>query len=157
MIRLRPYERTDAGGLLALFRETVRVVNSRDYTPEQIAAWSSDEIDSVAWADRFDGRFADVAESEGRPVGFADMTRGGYLDRLFVAASHQRQGVATLLIGRMIEHAREAGLPAIETDASITAKPFFERLGFRVRRQQSVECRGETLTNFRMKRIIDET
>lgn len=95
------------------------------------------------------------AESHGRPVGFADMTRDGHLDRLFVAASHQRQGVATSLIERMIEHARETGIQAIETDASITAKPFFERFGFAVRRQQSVACRGVKLTNYRMTRIID--
>ncbi len=35
---------------LALFRDTIRQVNSRDYSPEQIRAWASDDIDPVAWA-----------------------------------------------------------------------------------------------------------
>lgn len=155
MIRLRPYERADSGTLLTLFRETVRVINRRDDTPEQIAAWSSDAIDPASWADRFEGRFAYVAEFDAAFVEFADMTSDGYLDRLFVAATRQRQGVATLLLERIIDDARELGIQAIETDASITAKPFFERFGFTVRRQQSVGCRGATFTNYRITRVLD--
>jgi len=36
--------------------------------------------------------------------------------------------------------------------ASITAKPFFEKRGYIVQKQQSVECRGQFLINYRMKR-----
>ena len=33
---LRPYDPADAPALLALFRDTIRRVNSRDYNPDQI-------------------------------------------------------------------------------------------------------------------------
>ncbi|EGR75884.1 putative acyltransferase, partial [Escherichia coli O104:H4 str. LB226692] len=36
----------------------------------------------------------------------------------------------------------------LTVDASITAKPFFERYGFQTVKQQRVECRGEWFINF---------
>ena len=47
MITLRPYRPNDAPALLALFRDTIRRVNSRDYSRAQIAAWASDDIDTA--------------------------------------------------------------------------------------------------------------
>lgn len=150
MLNLCAYESTDAAGLLDLFRHTIREINSADYTPVQIAAWASDEIDLNAWQARFMGRFACVALLDGRIVGFADMTSAGYLDRLFVSADHQRRGIATALLARLKSNARESGISEIVTDASITAKPFFEASGFESVRKQTVECRGVEFTNYRM-------
>ena len=38
----------------------------------------------------------------------------------------------------------------IKTDASITARPFFEKRGYRVKKEQEVERCGILLRNFRM-------
>jgi len=48
-------------------------------------------------------------------------------------------------------HFIEDGIQAITTDASITAKPFFEKRGYVVQTEQNVECRGQYLTNFKMQ------
>ena len=37
---------------------------------------------------------------------------------------------------------------------SITAKPFFQRMGFAVVKEQTVDCRGEIFTNFAMEKIL---
>ncbi len=58
MVVLRQFQPDDAPALLALFRDTVRRVNSRDYSPAQVTAWASDEIDPVAWAERFSGFYS---------------------------------------------------------------------------------------------------
>src|SRR5436190_17790812 len=98
VITLRPYRRDDAPALLALFRDTVRRVNSRDYSPAQVAAWASDDIDPGGWAARFAGRFAVVAEEQGRAVGFAELGPDGHIDRVYVSADHQGQGVGRALL-----------------------------------------------------------
>ena len=72
MITLRPYRPDDSPALLALFRDTVRRVNTRDYSSEQIRAWASEEIDTSQWTARFEGRFVVVAEEAHQPVGFTD-------------------------------------------------------------------------------------
>src|ERR1700678_1801943 len=93
VVTLRLYRPDDAPALLTLFRDTIRRVNSRDYSPAQIAAWASDDIATVAWAGRFTGRFVPVADEAGRPVGFAELEPDGHIDRVYVSADHQGRGI----------------------------------------------------------------
>jgi putative acetyltransferase len=153
-LQLRQFRRGDAEACLALFRDCVHRVNSRNYTPDQIVAWASATIDLETWRIRFNDRFAYVATESNRIVGFTDMIRAGHLDRLFVSADHQGCGIARRLVERLLSDASDNLIEEITTDASITAKPFFERMGFSVVREQSVECRGVWLTNFRMRRTL---
>jgi putative acetyltransferase len=154
MPTLRPYRPDDAPVLLDLFRDTIRRVNSRDYDPEQIRAWASDAIDPVSWAVRFDAGFVVVAEAEGRPIGFADLEPDGHLDRFYVSADHQRCGVGRALLAALVEEARRVGIVRLFTEASITARPFFESQGFVMLAPQVVACRGEQFVNYRMERLL---
>ncbi|TCM77095.1 putative acetyltransferase [Rhizobium sp. BK068] len=88
-----------------------------------------------------------MAELASKPVGFTDLVPDGYLDMMFVHPEYQGLGVASLLLDQVEQKARELGLDRIHTEASITARPFFERRGFRVLKGQQVEKRGETLSN----------
>lgn len=78
------------------------------------------------------------------------MTTEGYLDRLFVSAQHQRQGIAQALVDKLKSDARESGLAEITTEASLTAQPFFETCGFVNVCKQTVERRGVEFVNYRM-------
>lgn len=156
MVTLRPYRPDDALALLALFRDTIRRVNCRDYSPEQIAAWAPDDIDTVRWCGRFEGRFVPVAEEAGRPVGFAELEPDGHIDRVFISADHQRRGIGRQLLAAVVAEARRVGLARLFTEASITARPFFEAQGFVVLAPQVVACRGVGLVNYRMERVLGE-
>ena len=142
--------------LLALFRDTIRRVNSRDYSPSQIAAWASEEIDTAVWFGRFTGRFVPVAEEAGHPVGFAELETDGHIDRVYVSADHQRRGIGRQLLAAVVAEARWLGLARLFTEASITARPFFEAQGFLVRAPQVVTCRGVEFINYRMERVLTE-
>jgi putative acetyltransferase len=156
MITLRPYRLDDAPALLALFRDTIRRVNSRDYSPAQVAAWASDDIDTRTWFGRFDGRFVVVAEEAGLPVGFAELELSGHIDRVYVSANHQRRGIGRQLLATVVAEARRLGLARLFTEASITARPFFEAEGFAVLARQVVTCRGAEFVNYRMERLLAE-
>lgn len=153
-VTLRAYCDDDAAELLALFKDTVWRVNSCDYSPEQIAAWASDQIDLDEWKARFAGEFVVVAEFDKAIVGFAELDPSGHLDRFYVSADHQRRGVGRLLLEALIDEANRRGIPTLSTAASITARPFFERHGFSSVATQSVLCRGEKFVNFRMERQL---
>jgi hypothetical protein len=81
---LRPYRPADAPDLLALFRDTIRRVNSRDYSPPQIRAWASDDIDPVRWAEWFDGSST---------TGWSGRSRGRLDHRADRLAGELEQGV----------------------------------------------------------------
>ncbi len=89
-----------------------------------------------------------------KPVGFTDLEPDGHLDMMFVHPAHQGVGIATALLERVETAARGQGLARIFTEASITARPFFERRGFRLLAAQIVRVRGQALANFRMEKLL---
>jgi len=156
VFQIRKFKPADAHSCWQLFQDTVRRVNCRDYTPEQVEAWATASIDPAPWLRRFEGNFAYVAERAEAIVGFADLTLAGYLDRLFVSADHQRCGIASMLLDAIELAALEHNVRRIHTQSSITAKPFFISRGYVVLKEQIVDCRGVGLTNFVMEREMAE-
>ena len=49
MLSLWLYRSEDCAALAELFYETVHTVNARDYTPLQLDAWATGEVDLDAW------------------------------------------------------------------------------------------------------------
>lgn len=150
-MRIRPYDPADGPTLTTLFRDTVRRVDSRDYSPEQIRAWAPDEF-PPEWARKFAERFTLVAEADGQVVGFGELDPDGHINRFYVHADCQGRGVGRALLAALEAEAARRGLHRLYTEASITARPFFERLGFATLAAQEVECRGEQFVNFRMEK-----
>ncbi len=152
---IRPFVPADGPETLQLFRDTIRRVNARDYDPMQIFAWAPDEIDLERWTQRFQTRYAIVAENGEQIVGFAELEDDGHLDRFYVHADFQGRGVGRYLLADIFRHARSRAMQVLSVEASITARPFFERFGFTTIAGQSVLCRGVALTNFRMRKIME--
>lgn len=153
-IVIRPYSAADAAALLALFRDTIRRVNCRDYNAAQIAAWVSDDIAPAAWAARFANRYAMVAETDGRQVGFTELEADGHIDRFYVSADHQGRGVGKTLLASVVAEAARLDVARLYLEGSITARPFFESQGFAVVAPQTVVARGVEFLNYRMERRL---
>jgi putative acetyltransferase len=62
--------------------------------------------------------------------------------------------IVRLFFETVEREARGQGLGWICTEASITARPFFEQQGFRVVREQMVSRRGVSMTNFVMEKEL---
>jgi putative acetyltransferase len=148
----RPYTIADIDTIMEIFLSAVHVIASKDYSPAQIAAWG--QVDRERWIKRCDNRPVWIAEIKGIAAGFADLESNGHLDMLFVHAGYQHQGVASALLRHIEEHAIAIGISRIFTEASITARPFFEKKGFKLITAQIVEIRGQQLKNFRMEKIL---
>lgn len=148
---IRPYAPEDSDATIEIFLRAIREVSSRDYSPEQIDAWAQVE-DPIKWAERRISRPAWIAEIDGKPVGFSDLTADGCLDMMFVHPEFQGRGVASRLLARVEEEALGLGMDRIYTHASLTARTFFERKGFVAVTRQTVERRGQGLDNFVMEK-----
>ncbi|CAH2776147.1 MAG: hypothetical protein CBARDCOR_2716 [uncultured Caballeronia sp.] len=136
---------------MTVFR-SVRNVASCDYDTGQIAAWV--QADRDVWACRRLDRPTWVALIDDVIAGFTDLESNGHIDMLFVDPARQRRGVASTLLDKVENTARAQRLAILHTDASITARPFFEARGFQVIRSQVVALRGQQLTNFRMEKRL---
>ena len=154
-IHIRTYELSDIDDLIALFRDSVRRVARRDYTQEQVIAWTPDDIDRDARTLRHSSKPTWVAEIAGTMVGFSDLEPDGHLDCMYVHADYQRRGVATRLLAQVEAAAKERGIGRLYSEVSITARPFFERRGFSVIAAQVVTARGQKFLNYRMEKFLD--
>jgi putative acetyltransferase len=151
-LTVRRYVAADLDAVVDIFQRAIREIACKHYDPDQIAAWS--EVDAGAWAPHRLSRPAWIAEFGQDPAGFTDLEPDGHLDMMFVHPDFQDRGVATALLNSVEGAARKQGLAEIFTEASITARPFFERRGFQFIAPQQVECLGQFLTNFRMRKVL---
>lgn len=145
-MEIRNYRPADCEEMANLFYRTVHTVNAKDYTREQLNAWATGRVDLEQWNRSFLSHLSLVAVEDGIIVGFGDMAPDGYLDRLYVHADHQGQGIATALCDLL----EQSVTGSVTTHASITAKPFFEKRGYTAVKEQTVERVGVLLTNYVM-------
>jgi putative acetyltransferase len=95
-----------------------------------------------------------VAEEDGAAVGFVELESDGHLDMLYLHKDAVGRGVGSRLYRAVEQIAWERGLGRIAIEASTTARPFFERQGFRVVGEQAIALRGARLTNFAMEKSL---
>lgn len=151
-MHIRHYKTEDAEAIAQLFLGTVRTINARDYTAEQLAAWTAGNTEPSVWHKKLtSAKLALVAEKDGVIAGFSDLTHEGVLDHLFVHKDFQRRGVGRALC-QAIKEAFDG--ETLQTFASITGKPFFESMGFIAVKEQTVKRNGEELVNFLMSKRL---
>lgn len=144
----------ELNAILTLFEQTINAVNAAHYSPEQLRAWTSSVSKKDRWQKKIDEKHFLLAFVGRELTGFSSLTVDGHLDFLFVSKHHQRQGIATLLYIALEQHARKHQVQMLTVDASITAKPFFEKHGFVLVQEQLVLIDGVALINFKMKKKL---
>lgn len=131
-----------------LFYHTVHIINARDYTTEQLDAWAPEDPDEKQWNHSLQKHYTVVAVENDEIVGFGDIDSAGYLDRLYVHARHQGKGIASAICDQL----ERSNNGSVTMHASATARTFFEKRGYRVVKQQTVERRGVKMTNYVMRK-----
>ena len=151
-MEIRKYQPADCKEITQLFYDTVHSVNVKDYSQEQVDAWADGTVNIEKWNESFLKNYSIVAVENGIITGFGDIDHTGYLDHLFVHKDYQGKSIASSICNALEDHVIGSGIQIIYTHASITAKPFFVKRGYKVKKEQQVERRGVKLTNFVMEK-----
>lgn len=155
MITIREYRDSDVPVIVRLYYDTVIHVNSRDYTPEQIQAWSPGVWPDSFWRERFKRAYkVFIAEIAGEIVGFSEYHADGHVDTFDVHYEHQGQGVGARLMQCIEEEANRTGVNKLYLEASITGRPFFARMGFDVVGETVKEYRGAVFRQALMEKRL---
>lgn len=154
MIKIRLFEAQDAEPIARLFHETVREVNLGDYSSNQVQAWAPDDIHFRNWLEVCSSRFTYVADDQGVIAGFGELEADGHIDCFYCHKNYQRCGIGSQIYQAIEAKAVELSISRLFTEASITAKPFFQRQGFSVIKEQQVTRRGETFINYAMEKLL---
>ncbi|WP_179298583.1 GNAT family N-acetyltransferase [Evansella halocellulosilytica] len=151
---IRQYEKKDTEQIVNLFRETILTVNYGDYTEKQVEVWANTNSSIEAWEKRLENSITYVGVIDKQVVGFGNYTKNGEIDLFFTHKDYQRQGVGAQLLDCLENSAKSKGDTEILTEASITAKPFFESKGYQVLDKQKKNLKNTEFINFIMKKKL---
>ena len=155
-MELRKYRAVDYENIIKLFYDTVHSVCSKDYSDVQLNAWAPNDKTLFDLENRLIINYTVVVEKDDVIIGFGNVNGTNYFDCLYTHKNYQGMGVATLIANDIEQYFYNKGIRIITTDASISAKPFFEKRGYVVLQEQNVKCRNQYLKNYKMQKILGE-
>jgi putative acetyltransferase len=153
-IHIRPLTAEDGETAAAIFFDAVHNGTADVYSAAQRNAWAGAAPDPARWRKRFANVSGVAAEVDGVMAGFMTLDAEGYIDLAFVRSGLSGRGVGRALYDRIEARARAEGMDRLTVEASITARPFFERMGWRVDAAQVVVKQDIGLTNYRMSKLL---
>nr|WP_298722107.1 GNAT family N-acetyltransferase [uncultured Steroidobacter sp.] len=151
---IRPYRESDLHAVARLFTESVHGLGSAHYDETQLAAWAPTEPDISGWRARLAQSTTLVAEVDNELAGFISYEQNGHIDLLYVSPKHARRGIASELYNQAEADLKVGGVVEMFTEASMVARPFFERCGFHVIEEQCIERRGVTFRRYGMRKLL---
>ncbi len=155
MISIRKFAPSDTEEVLRLFYNTVHTVNSLDYSPEQLDAWAPAQPDHKKWRTRLKESRTLVAESDNRIVGFGNLEKEkSAIGMLYVHKDHLHKGIATALLIRLEKKIIKKRIPVAAAEVSQTARPFFEKRGYQLIRENRKNVNGMEFLNFIMEKKL---
>lgn len=151
---IQNYSADKAREIAELFHQSVHAIAPWIYSPEQKEAWASSPVDYERWAERLKRKQPLLALIDGRVAGFMELDADGHIDCAYTHPDFQRRGVASALYAQLLAQARARNLTRLHVEASLVARPFFERRGFTVLRKNEVQRQGVILVNFLMEKTL---
>ncbi len=149
---IRPYKSTDFRAIAEIFNAAVHEIACEVYTKAQCDAWASGDVDYDHWRRRCELKRPFVSEGEnGEIEGFLELDPDGHIDCAYVNPKFKRTGVMTRLAEHAVKTCFEFYVDRLYVEASVCAKPLFEKLGFQVITGYLVRIGDEELLNFRME------
>jgi putative acetyltransferase len=145
----------DLTEMLKIFTDTITAICKHDYNSNQINAWKSGAENEERWLQVIDHQFVIVAKVNGQMAGFCTLDQGNYIDLLFVHKDFQQQGVARKMYTFIEQEATLRKEKLLSSDVSKTARSFFEKMGFKVISEQTVDIKGIGLTNYKMEKELN--
>jgi putative acetyltransferase len=153
-VALRPFLPADAKRCAEIFRASIEELAAEDYDTDQREAWAARADDEEAFGARLLGALTLIAVIDGRTAGFASLKDGEEIDMLFVDPEFARQGVGRALVEALTKLAEARGAQRLTTEASDTAKPLFDRLGFTAQKRNLVRKGDQWLASTTMTKTL---
>ena len=153
-ISLRPYLPRDLPRLGAITRAAIEDLAAEDYDHEQRAAWASSFEDEGRFGAKLESYVTLVADAGDVVAAYIALKDNETVELLYVAPEFARRGIATFLCQAMelLAEGRKAG--KLKVQASDTAQPLFEALGYVPMQRNTVSLHGQWLANTTMEKTL---
>lgn len=154
-IIIRKYRIQDLSPVVRLFTDSVHELTAGAYDETQRYAWASRTPHLDTWRERLESLETLVAEEGSDLAGFISYEKDGTIDLVFTAPNYARRGIASALYHEAEQQLKDLGVTELKTEASVVARPFFERHGFEVVDEQRVTVRGAQFLRYLMRKKLE--
>lgn len=148
---IRIYQQADHVAIAEIFTRAIHEIAAEYYTAEQLWAWSDRAPNVEHWKKRCELKRPFVYVIESQVAGFLELDPDGHIDCAYVHPDYQRRGVVTQLANYAVETCFAMNVNRLDVDASICARPLFEKMGFTLIRENLVMIKGVELLNYKME------
>jgi putative acetyltransferase len=146
---------SDIDKILGVFQDAVESTCSGDYTSSQIKVWLNAAEDTARWADKITTQYFLVAMDDDHLAGFASL-ENDMLDLLYVRNDVQGLGIGRRLLSGIEGEARKRNIAVLRADVSLTARRFFENVGFIMDAFQTKMIDGVEISNISMYKRLTQ-
>jgi putative acetyltransferase len=159
-VEIRRANYSDAAKIIEAHRRSIREVCSRDYTSEQIAAWSGQAYREERWLQTIDRDLVWVISDSNKNIyGFGHLqfkdSKEAEIAGLYLVPEVIGKGLGKELVGIMFDQCRKKEIHKVFLSATKTAKKFYEAVGFeQMGEPSSVEINGKKIECLRMRQIV---
>ena len=140
--------------VIKLIYGSVHSVCRSDYTEAELNAWAPEKFDAKKFRFALDGCFNIVMIEKRKIVGFLSMEQDGYINRVYTHKDFQKQGIATQLMLKAENYAKDNGVYELKLDSSKTAENFYLKMGFTKCGISTNECNGVVFRNTTMNKKL---
>ncbi|MBS0202276.1 MAG: GNAT family N-acetyltransferase [Planctomycetes bacterium] len=155
-LQIRLYQQGDHGAIAEIFTTAIHEIASRDYTPEQCQAWAGRTVNFGHWKNRCERKRPFVAVVDSTIAGFLELDPDGHIDCAYIHPRFQRRGIMTQLVEHAVATCFARHLRRVYVEASICARPLFEKCGFQTICENVVKIGEIALLNYKMEKMIDD-
>ncbi len=152
-MRIRLARDGDYVAIARLHRQTIRNVNSKDYTGDQIYAWSARTN-----AERFRSNAYKckrwVAIEDDKIVGFCDHGFNCELWGLYIHKNYIGKGIGSRLLKVAEDSLKKHGCKRVTLKGTVTAKEFYKKQGYKVIKKDLHPVNDKKLEIFVMAKTI---
>jgi len=150
----RPFRQDDLSQVIAVFQDAILNIASEIYSEEQVRVWAKVGYDR----DRFlaslsVGLTLVVADPQGI-VAFGQLYPSDHINYLYCGVRGRGKGFAAAILAALEREALRSPISEIFTEASLIARPFFEKHGYQILVREVVSRDGVLLPRFKMHKVL---
>jgi putative acetyltransferase len=153
-MKITQYLSDNAKEVTDIFYKSVHSIDPAIYSKQQQQAWAPLPINYEKWKARFEDKEPYLLIMNSCITGFIELEPDGHIGCLYVLPKYQKQGIAAALLKYVINAAEDANMKCLHVEASIIARPFFNKFGFELVSENKVIRNNLILTNYSMSMKI---
>lgn len=157
-IKIRKSTIEDMSAVMDAHRRSSLELCSKDYSNEQVSLWSDVKYNSEIWENSVNNEYHLVVEKDGKVEGLChakvDDKGNGHIVGLYFTPVIEGKGLGRKAFEMAIQYLKDKGAPKISIIGTITAKGFYEKMGFNVVSKSQIAVRGTVLDCFEMEMCL---